>query len=86
MTVNWEAAILETGVLNLPKVFSFVIIRLFQIGEVKVEAEGSKGSELVDWAEGSIAVIKNALRVRISGTGKLVGSCVSYKMPALPTP
>lgn len=80
LKASWNAAILEAGLLDLSNISTFVIIRLYEIGEIKVEAEGRHGFELVDWAEGPIAVIRDARKIRITGSGKIVGSFVSYEM------
>ncbi|KAA8641652.1 hypothetical protein EYZ11_011030 [Aspergillus tanneri] len=86
LKVIWDTAILEAGFVNLPNIFTFVIVRFFEMGKIKVEAEHHNGSQLVDWADGPIAIIKNARRIRITGTGKLIGSFVSYEMPSPPAP
>lgn len=61
------------------------MIRLFETGELEIRAEDSQGSETVNWEEGDIAVISGALRLNLSGNGKLACICVNYEIPSKPT-
>ncbi|RAH80875.1 hypothetical protein BO86DRAFT_390039 [Aspergillus japonicus CBS 114.51] len=84
LKVVWDSGVLESGLIGLSNITTFVIIRASEVGEIKVEAEGRAGSELISWVKGSIAIIRDAETIRITGTGKVIGTFVSYELHPAP--
>ena len=74
--MRYDVVVCQQGTSRI-RGFIVVLLRLFEVESLEMSVSNSQGhTEIVNWAEGDIAVLAGGTHVRLSKSGKIV--CVIF--------